>query len=565
MHMAKKSRDIGGKPNNFVFQAGILAAAGIIVHIIGILYRSPLVAIIGDEGNGYYNTAYNIYMIILFLSSYSIPIAMSKVIAARLSLGQYRNARRLFIGSIIYVIVLGSIGSFICYNFADRLVGSNSAEVLKVFAPTIFLSGLLGTFRGFFQAHHTMVYTSVSQIIEQIINAAVSIGAAYIFVRALRGGSDTAVAIGGARGSALGTGAGILAALIFMLFMYFSKRTAVMKRVTDDGMSDDKLLSPLQVTLSIFGMVTPVILSTCIYNSVNPVNLKIYQHIVMEYKGYTEAMAATNFGLYSGKSMQIINIPIAIATAMSSAIIPSVAHSHERGEFDEEKNKIAFAIRVTMLIAIPSAFGLLAVAEPVTMLLYPQRASYKIVSYLIMVLSITVILSCLSTLCNAILQGTGNVHVPVINAGVSLLAQALLLVVLLKNTELDLYALCAVMIVNTFMICALNMFALKRILGYRQEVFKTFILPILAAVCMYIMAAGSNYLISGYFRNKAGDPDMVISGIPNLIRLIVSVVFAVITYVVMTIRLGIIGEDELKVIPKGRTLTEFLRKIHLLR
>ena len=285
----------------------------------------------------------------------------------------------------------------------------------------------------------------------------------------------------------------------------------------------------------------------------------------MEYKGYSEAMAATNFGLYSGKSMQIINIPIAIATAMSSAIIPSVAHSHERGEFDEEKSKIAFAIRVTMLIAIPSAFGLLAVAEPVTMLLYPQRASYKIVSYLIMVLSITVILSCLSTLCNAILQGTGNVHIPVINAGISLIVQALLLVVLLKNTGLDLYALCAVMIVNTFLICALNMFALKRILGYRQEIFKTFILPILASVCMYIIAAGSNYLISEYFRKKAGDPQMVIGGIPNLIRLIVSVVFAVVTYVVMTIRLGIIGENELKVLPKGRTLTVFLRKIHLLR
>lgn len=563
--MVRRKRTLTEKPNNFVFQAGILAAAGIIVHIIGILYRSPLVAIIGDEGNGYYNTAYNIYMIILFLSSYSIPIAMSKVIAARLSLGEYRNARRLFIGSIIYVLVLGGIGSAICYNFADKLVGASSAQVLKVFAPTILLSGLLGTLRGFFQAHHTMVYTSVSQIIEQIINASVSIGAAFIFVRALSGGSETAIAIGGARGSAIGTGAGILAALIFMIIVYMVNRPDAMSRVADDPMPDERLLSPLKVTLSIFGMVTPVILSTCIYNSVTPVNLKIYQHIVMEYKGYSEAMATTNFGLYSGKAMQIINIPIAIATAMSSAIIPSVAHSHERGEYEEERNKIAFAIRVTMLIAIPSAFGLLAVAEPVIMLLYPQRATYKIVSYLIMVLSITVIFSCLSTLCNAILQGTGNVHVPVVNAGLSLLIQSFILVLMLRRTELDLYALCASMIINTLLICILNMVSIRKILGYRQEYVRTFLLPIAASAVMYIAAAGSNRIISDFIRSKANDPDMAIGGVPNLIRLIVSITLAVLTYAMMTIRLGIITEEELKMMPKGRTISVMLKKLKLLR
>lgn len=184
------------KKSNFIFQAGILAAAGIIVRIIGILYRSPLVMVIGDEGNGYYNSAYVIYTIILLVSSYSIPSAISKVIAARLGLGQYRNAHKLFWGSLIYVTVMGGIGSAVCFFFADRLVGTNSAQVLQIFAPTIFLSGFLGTLRGYFQAHRTMKYTSYSQIIEQIINAAVSIGAAYIFVKLLAGLDDTTIAIG---------------------------------------------------------------------------------------------------------------------------------------------------------------------------------------------------------------------------------------------------------------------------------------------------------------------------------------------------------------------------------
>ena len=279
--MAKEGKkEIGGKPGNFIFQAGILAAAGIIVRIIGILYRSPLVAIIGDEGNGYYNTAYVIYTIILLVSSYSIPSAISKVIAGRLSVGEYRNAFRLFIGSIVYVVVMGGIGSVICFAFADKLVGANSSQVLRVFAPTIFLSGLLGCLRGYFQAHHTMVYTSFSQILEQIVNAIVSITAAFIFVKVLSGSDETAIAIGGAKGSAIGTGAGVLVALIFMIFVYISNRPLIKRRLEQDRTSEMKIISPLHIAGIIFAMVTPVVMSTCIYNLSTASNLKIYQEIV---------------------------------------------------------------------------------------------------------------------------------------------------------------------------------------------------------------------------------------------------------------------------------------------
>ncbi len=561
----EKSRKIGRGPGNFIFQAGILAAAGIIVRIIGILYRSPLVAIIGDEGNGYYNTAYVIYTIILLISSYSIPSAISKVIAARLSVGEYRNAFRLFIGSIVYVVIMGGAGSIVCFMFAGRLVGENSAEVLRVFAPTIFLSGLLGTLRGFFQAHRTMVYTSFSQILEQIFNAIVSITAAYIFVRSLAGHSDTEIAIGGAKGSAIGTGAGVLVALVFMILVYISNRTDIHDRMASDRTVREGLLSPVKIAAIIFGMVTPVVLSTCIYNLSMASNLKIYQHIVMEYKDYSEAVATTNYGLYSGKAMQIVNIPIVLATAMSSAIIPSIAHSHERGEYKDERHKIGYAIRVTMLLAIPSAFGLCALAEPITVLLYPQRASYKTVSHLIMALSITVIFYCLSTLSNAILQGTGNVSIPVINAAISLALQAGLLILLLRTTKLDLYALCIVTILYSFLMCILNSAAIYRRLKYRQEFIKTFVLPTAASVIMAIVAKSAELLVSLYIRKRAGDPDMAIMGMNNVLRLTAGIVMAVLTYGLLTLRLGIIGEKELKLLPKGTAIATVLKKVKLLR
>ena len=171
------------KKDSFVLQAGILAAAGIIVKVIGLLYRSPLTSIIGLEGNGYYSSAINIYTIILLVSSYSIPSAISKVIAQRLAYKEYRNAQRVFQCAMIYVVVVGGIASVLTFICAPYMVKvDNAVPVLRVFAPTIFFSGVLGVLRGYFQAHGSMVHTSISQILEQILNAAVSIFAAYMLI-----------------------------------------------------------------------------------------------------------------------------------------------------------------------------------------------------------------------------------------------------------------------------------------------------------------------------------------------------------------------------------------------
>ncbi len=551
------------KNNGFIMQAGILAAAGIIVRIIGILYRSPLVAIIGDEGNGYYNTAYVIYTIILLVSSYSIPSATSKVIAARLALKEYKNAHRLFLGSIVYVLVVGSIASLVCFVGAEWFVGASSAKVLRIFAPTIFFSGLLGAFRGYFQAHRTMVQTSLSQILEQILNAVVSLLAAFMLMKLVTGQDQTTQAIYGAMGSALGTGSGVVIALLFMLLVYAMNRKMFRKRMKNDR--TEKVLSSGAIAKIIFCMVTPVVLSTCIYNLSTASNLKIYQEIMQLVKGYTEEQATTGYGFFSGKAMQIVNIPIALASAMSAAIIPTIARTYEKKEYSETNKKIAKAIKVTMLISIPSAVGLFALSKPVTMLLYPQRASVDMVASLIQVLSVTVIFYGLSTLSNAVLQGTGNVNIPVINALISLLLQAGVLVALLLFTEFNLFALCIATILYSFSMCILNGIAVKKRLGYYQETMKTFILPLVASFWMGIAAyfanMGMNYLIRLIYQ----DQGMEIAGINNAICLLISVIIAVIVYFVFVIKLGVITKKEMKDIPKGRLLLRISRKFHLIK
>ena len=547
--------------NNFIMQATILAVAGIIVRIIGILYRSPLVVIIGDEGNGYYNTAYNIYTIILLVSSYSIPSAISKVIAARLGLGQYKNAHRLFLGSLVYVLIVGGIASVFCFTFAGRLVGQNSAMVLRVFAPTIFFSGFLGCLRGYFQAHRSMVETSVSQIIEQILNAIVSLTAAYFLMASVAGSSETTLAIYGAIGSALGTGSGVLIALFFMLALYLKKRSDIISDVEND--ENPHVLTAAQTVRIIVSMVTPIVLSTFIYNLSTASNLKIYQTITQKYQGMDEATSTTLYGLFSGKAMQIINIPVAISTAMSAALIPVISASYERKEYEKTREKMAKAITVTMLIAIPSCVGLFVLSNPVTMLLYNQRAAVDTVSALIKVLAVAVVLYCLSTLSNGMLQGTGFVNKPVVHAAAALIVQAVFLIFMLFKTDLGLYALCLANVIYSFLMCVMNSVSLRSKLGYEQEIRKTFVLPFVCSVLMGVAAWGTNTV--GRTIYSIVYPDRYLGWWANAVILIADIIISVSIYGILLVKTKTLDEETILGLPKGKMLIKLFKKTGILK
>ena len=543
-------------------QAGILAAAGILVRIIGILYRSPLVAIIGDEGNGYYSTAYTIYTIILLISTNGIPSAVSKIVAGLMAKKQYRNAHKILMGAFCYVVVAGGLASAFCFLFADKIVGTSSALVLKVFTPTIFFSGLLGVFRGYFQAHGSMLQTSFSQIMEQIVNALVSIGAASVLMRFVKNADATTQAVYGAMGSALGTGAGVLTALLFMVSVYSVNRKMFRKRRQRDSTKED--LTYGQVFKMIFTMVTPVILSTCIYNMSSATNLEIYCEIVERLKGYTEAQATTYYGLYSGKANPITNIPIAFATAMSSAIIPTISGSFEKGDKSGTRKKVGDAIKTTMLISIPAAVGMAVLAKPVVFVLYPQQGTLDMVAGILRILAISVVFYGLSTLTNGVLQGTGYVNKPVIHAAISLIIQTAILIVLLIYTNLDIYALAVAAVCYSFCMCLMNGLAIRKKLQYKQEFVRTFILPAMAALLMgvvaYVAYEGMELIMISV---RLLSNETMHWGY-NCICLTVSVFLAVMVYFALVLKFGAVTQEELKAMPKGTALVQVAKKLRLI-
>ncbi len=543
------------KANGVIVQAGILAAASMLVRIIGLLYRSPLTAIIGDEGNGYYGTAYNIYTIVLMVSSYSVPSAISKLMAQKLAVGEYKNAQRIFHCALIYGLCVGLAASALLYFGAGILVPDVAVKVLQVFAPTVFLFGILGSLRGYFQAQGSMVQTSISQILEQLANAFVSIGAAWLLMHLIAGQDSTSQAQYGAMGSALGTGSGVLIALLFMTFCYRKHAKDVKKRLDADRTGK---LDPMgKVMRETIMVITPFMLSGFILNLTTSLNQTIYYRIMILMRGVEAVTATTDYGIFSNKAVVISNIPISIATAVASAIIPGISAAYARGSLEETRGRASGAIRITTLIAVPSAVGLCFLAKPITMLLFPQMGSLEEASLLLAMLAVTVFFYSVSTITNAVLQSIGKINMPLISAGIALVVQTIVLFVLLIFTDMGIYALVIVSVVYSAMIFACNEFFLHKYLGKGSGARKMFVGPILCALVMGIAALLLYSVVSFTIL-----PVVKVYYFRNLVATAVALVGAVAVYAFMVVRSGVMTRENIEALPKGTTLVRRFEKLH---
>ena len=541
-------------------QAGILAMASMIVRVIGLLYRAPLTAIIGDEGNGYYGTAYNIYTIILMVSSYSMPSAISKLMAQKLAVGEYRNANRVFRCALTYGVLVGLVGSGLLFFGARFLVPDVAVCVLQVFAPTVFLFGILGSMRGYFQARGSMVQTSVSQILEQLANAVVSIAAAWLLMQTAVGADPTRRAQLGAMGSALGTGAGVLIALLFMIFCFRRSKEGRKAEILSDATGkEEKYRIFLRDTVLV---ITPFMLSGVIMNLTTSLNQTIYMRMLIDLKGAGEIATTTLYGIFSNKAVVISNIPISIATAVSSAIIPGISAAYARRDETGARRQVGNAIRITSIIAIPSAVGLAVLARPITMLMFPQMESLELASSLLSLLAVTVIFYSISTITNAALQSIGRMNLPLVSAGIALVVQTVVLVLLLRFTDLDVRALVLVSILYSVMIFAVNQYYLRRFLGIRQDVRRDYLQPLVCAALMGAAAKAVYYLVS-----MAAEP---IRNLPkgfyfrNLAATAAALLAAVLVYGYTMVRSGTIRRKDLLSMPKGQSLVRLMEKLHWL-
>ena len=299
-------------------------------------------------------------------------------------------------------------------------------------------------------------------------------------------------------------------------------------------------------------MVTPFILSTAVNNLSGAVNNSVYTKILPEIRGLDTVDIYYRWGIFSNQAVTISNIPIAFANAMAAAMIPSVAQLVAAKDTKGAIEKISLAVKTTMLISIPCAAGLFALARPITGLLFVNPSEDEtFAAHMLMALALSVVFYALSALNSNILQGVGKVKTPIVNAGIALAVQTLSAVLLLVFTEIDLYSIAVANTLYSGIMCVLNQYAVCKAIGYRQEMLKTFVIPLFASVVM------------GAFAWASYEGLLMLTSAPK-IAVIIAIPFAAVVYFAMLLLLRGITEEELRGMPKGYLLVKAAKKCKLL-
>ena len=553
---SRKTRMRSAQNDDFIAQGAILAVATVLTKVIGVIYRIPLANILGDAGNGFYGYAYQIYAMALMVSSLSLPTAVSKLVSARLAAGQKRNSVRVFRCSMVFAVVVGTVITAAVFFGADvisvyAMKSPLSVYALKMLAPGLFLVAVMAVIRGYFQGLGSMMPTAVSQIIEQLIRAVISIAGAGIFVdmgtrAGEKAGEELLGPAYGAAGATLGTVLGALIALIFLFFVVWAYRGKMNRQYrTDRSGKEDSYRHILKVLVL---TAVPILFSTAIYNINQILDLTIFNHI-MDAQGYVEEEYMALQGIYSGKYDTLVNVPLSIPWALCSSVVPSLTAAVATRSRKLVHEKIDQTLRLTMVITIPCGVGFLVLASPLMVLLYNDAS--KTPAYLLMLGSVVVVLYAWSSISNSILHGLNHISSPAKNACIALAVHLIAFVLMMTAFKMNVYALAAGNIVFAACMCWLNERKVHKVCGFRMNIMDTFVKPLIASAVMGIVAYGVYFGL-----------DHLIGG--RWIPIIIAIIIAMLVYVAVVLKIGTLSDADIEALPMGARLLRLCRKLRLM-
>ncbi len=544
------------KEKNFLVQGSILAIAGVVTKVIGLIYRIPLNNIAGNEGMGYYSAAFSIYTVALMLTSYSLPLAVSKLVSERIGKNQYKNAYKVFREALAFALVAGGLVSLLIFFGADFIAGTllsmdMCAYSLRVLAPCILIVALLGVFRGFFQGTGSMVPTAISQILEQIVNAIASVAGAYMLLQAgknvAKKMNDSSYSYSyAAAGGTIGTVAGAFFALLLLLAIFFAYKKVFKKQMRKDATKEEERYSMILKIL--IATIIPVILSATVYNISDLLDTAIFNKI-MVFQGYEKSEYASLLGMFSGKFTTLINVPTSVASALASSLIPALVMTAQSGSRKQIHGKIFTVVRFTMLISIPCAVGFLVLAKPILDVLFTRDNVEA--AWMLQLGAISVVFFSLSTVTTAVIQGLDDMMTPVKNSAISLVVHVIALVLMMVVFQWNIYAVVMSKTIFALVNTILNDHTLRMQVGYVQESRRTFVLPAIASAIMGVVALGV-HLIFQLFTGET-------------IATLLAIVAAVIAYVISLFLIGGITEADLREMPKGTMIISICKKLHLIQ
>ena len=593
-------RMAAAKPNTFFGGAAILAMGILVVKVIGLFYKIPLVNIIGSEGSADFNNAYNIYSVLLTISTAGLPVAVSKMVSEANALGRQNQVHKVFRLSLAAFLTLGVVSFLIMYFGSEQLAGmmhdSLAAAGIRALAPAVICVGCLSAFRGYAQGHGNMTPTAVSQILEALCKLVIGLGLAYWLVRA---GQPSHVA---AAGAITGVTVGTILALAYMIFNFVSTRMREEKDTQDAPDSARRILStlmkiaiPITISSSMVGIVT-VIDSALVQGQIqkvlisDPDSWALYQQVVdfapleaardawqqavssgaaaeavSQLYGAVE-LAAENisrslYGNYSG-ALTIYTLPLSLMAAITASVIAAVSAALARRDRRGAARITGSALRITALLAFPMGVGLFVLGTPIIRLIFPELDA-SVAGPLLSTLGIASIFVCLMLVCNSVLQAHGFINLPVV---IMALGGVVKIVTNYNLVAVPTIGISGAPVGNVlcFGLCmVLDLVVIARVIHGRPDYLPLLAKPAAAAGVMGLGAWAVYGLLSKLLSyeevTQAGETIQTLGKTGNGIAVMGAILIAVIIYTVLVVALRAISREDLSLMPKGDKIAKILR------
>ncbi len=568
------------KQNTFFGGAAVLAAGILVVKLIGMFYKIPLVNIIGEAGNADFGNAYNIYAVLLTISTAGLPVAVSKMVSEANALGQRSQVHKVFRVSLCAFLVLGGISFAIMFFGADQLAGlmhdSLAAPGIRALAPAVICVGCLAALRGYTQGHSNMAPTSISQIIEALCKLILGLGLAWMVMKRtftvddvarLRPELDTAgmtqtqlaEAISAtqtsqaAAGAILGVTVGTIIALAYMTVYFLHLRSREPESLSSHTDSTGKILTTL------LSIAIPITLSSSMVGIVTVVDSSLVQGQLQHALHLTENASRALYGNYAA-ALNIYNLPSSLMAAVTSSVIPAVSGALARRDREGAARITGSALRISALLAMPMGVGLFVLGTPIIRLLYPSF-NIDTAGTLLSTLGIATPLVCLMLVCNSILQAHGFINMPVI---IMLLGG---IVKIINNYNLVArigIAGAPVGNILCFGLClVLDLILISRVIPRRPRYLPIFLKPLLASTSMggavWAVYALATRVLGSPTVNAAGETVKMLSRGGNALALVAAILVGIAVYAAMALLLGCVSRDDLLLMPKGEKIAALLR------
>ena len=523
------------KQQSFLQGAAVLAAATIIVKIIGAIYKSPLKGIIGDEGYGYFSTAYDIYSVLLMISTTGLPVAMSRMISEARALDNHAQIRKIFSVSLRVFLLIGVLGSLGMLVFCRQLSVmvtkfDTSWAAIAVLAPSVLLICIISAFRGFFQGQSNMTPTSVSQVFEALCKLFIGLAAAWLIMRTT---NDATI---GAGGAILGVTIGCVVSVLFLWRCY--RRASVGLPVSGTAKSTRSTIGQL------LSIAVPITLGSAGLQIINLADTMVFMRRLVGAVGMTQLEAEVAKGIYNF-SQTIFNLPCAFITPITISIIPAITahltlHNDQRAGMVEGS-----AMRITGLVAMPCAFGLCCLSTPIMNLFGYDGAALTTAGSIMAYLGIAVIFNSLVLVTNAMMQAHGDVTTPVIHMIIGGVVKVVLNYFLVAVPQLNIVGVSMGTVICYALITVLNVTAMIRRRIVNPKAFLGLGKPLLAGALMGACA----FMIHGFLT----------AHLPGKLACVAAIGAAAVIYVILVLAFRVITYDDCMLLPGGKKIAKILR------